>query len=284
LRVAIGNTRLFFDVEGPGLVPDGPAMRDRPTLLVLHGGPGFDHSGFKPLFSAAARFAQVVYYDHRGHGRSDAAHAAEWNLARWADDVRDLCAALGIERPFVYGLSFGGMVAQTYLTRHPDHPAGVIIDSSGPRMRLDLSYQVFERLGGTRAREIAERFWTQPTSVEAWNDYLAVCLPLYQRTPHDPQAIRRVQLRRDVYEHFFGLDGEGRRFDLRTSLGRVRCPVLVLSGDDDPITPPALVAETAESIPAGLARLETFASTGHAVYREQPQRVFALLESFLAGS
>jgi proline iminopeptidase len=256
-------------------------MRDRPTLLVLHGGPGFDHSGFKPAFSAVARFAQVVYYDHRGHGRSDSSQPSEWNLAQWADDVRGLSEALGIERPYVYGLSFGGIVAQAYLTRHPDHAAGVIIDSSGPRMRLDLSYEVFERLGGARARTVAERFWTPPTTTEAWDEYLQVCLPLYQRTPQDPQGVRRVALRPELYEHFFGADGEGRRFDLRAALGNVRCPVLVLSGADDPITPPALVAEVAAAMPNGVAQLETFAGAGHAVYREQPQRVFALLERFL---
>jgi pimeloyl-ACP methyl ester carboxylesterase len=39
MRVSVGDCRLYVDVEGPGLVPDGPAMRERPTLVALHGGP-----------------------------------------------------------------------------------------------------------------------------------------------------------------------------------------------------------------------------------------------------
>jgi proline iminopeptidase len=47
----LSDTRLFFDVDGTKLRPDGPRMREVPTLLLLHGGPGFDHSVFKPHFS-----------------------------------------------------------------------------------------------------------------------------------------------------------------------------------------------------------------------------------------
>jgi len=68
----VDGARLFFDVEGAGLIPDGPQMRAKPTLLLLHGGPGFDHALYKPALSALADVAQVVYLDHRGNGRSSA--------------------------------------------------------------------------------------------------------------------------------------------------------------------------------------------------------------------
>ena len=68
------GVRLFVDIDGAGLVPDGPVMRDKPTLILLHGGPGFDHSSFKPLFGQLTDIAQVVYLDHRGNGRHDATH------------------------------------------------------------------------------------------------------------------------------------------------------------------------------------------------------------------
>jgi pimeloyl-ACP methyl ester carboxylesterase len=61
MRVQIGDVRLFFDVDGTKLRPEGSLMREVPTLLLLHGGPGFDHSGFKPDFAQLADLAQVVY-------------------------------------------------------------------------------------------------------------------------------------------------------------------------------------------------------------------------------
>lgn len=81
------GVRLFVDIEGPGLVPDGVQMREQPTLILLHGGPGYDHSGFKPLFGQLADVAQIVYVDHRGHGRSDRRPAHEWTLDTFADDI-----------------------------------------------------------------------------------------------------------------------------------------------------------------------------------------------------
>ena len=131
------DTRLFVDIEGLGLVPDGAAMREQPTLILLHGGPGYDHSGFKPIFSRLADIAQIVYVDHRGHGRSSRCPPEQWTLDIFADDVVRLCTALGIVRPIVLGQSFGGFVAQRYIARHPQHPAKVILSSTSPHLGLD---------------------------------------------------------------------------------------------------------------------------------------------------
>src|SRR5436305_12754623 len=60
MRVQIGDVQLFFDVDGSKLRPDRSSTRELPTLLLLHGGPGFDHSGFKPDFAQLTDIAQVV--------------------------------------------------------------------------------------------------------------------------------------------------------------------------------------------------------------------------------
>jgi len=72
MHVRVGETRLFFDVEGCKLRVDGPRMREVPTLLLLHGGPGLDHSLFKPLLSPLTDVAQIVYLDHRSQGAATA--------------------------------------------------------------------------------------------------------------------------------------------------------------------------------------------------------------------
>jgi len=60
MRIEVNGARIFFDVEGAKLVPEGTTMREKPTLLLLHGGPGFDHSGFKPEFSSFADMAAFL--------------------------------------------------------------------------------------------------------------------------------------------------------------------------------------------------------------------------------
>jgi pimeloyl-ACP methyl ester carboxylesterase len=57
MHVVVNGVRLFFDVEGAKFVPDGPVMREKPTLLMLHGGPGADHSIYRPAYSALSDIA-----------------------------------------------------------------------------------------------------------------------------------------------------------------------------------------------------------------------------------
>ena len=189
MKVLIAPQRhLFVDIEGAALVPDGAKMHAKPTLILLHGGPGYDHSSFKPLFSQLADIAQVVFVDHRGHGRSDACPPAEWTLDTFADDVVRLCDALGIVKPIVLGQSFGGFVAQRYIARHPAHPAKVILSSTSATLSLPRKLAMFERLGGAAARAAAERFWTAPDAA-SWAEYSRVCRPLY--TPARPTLTQR---------------------------------------------------------------------------------------------
>jgi proline iminopeptidase len=100
MRIDVGDgVRLFVDVDGAELVPDGARMRRRPTLVLLHGGLGMDHSAFKLELDSLLEIAQLVFIDHRGNGRSDDGPTEKWNLPQWGDDVRTVCDVLGIDVP-----------------------------------------------------------------------------------------------------------------------------------------------------------------------------------------
>jgi pimeloyl-ACP methyl ester carboxylesterase len=72
MRVDVNGTRLWFDVDGPLVATDEARVWERPTVVLVHAGPGsFDHSYFKPDFARLAGQTQVVHLDLRGHGRSD---------------------------------------------------------------------------------------------------------------------------------------------------------------------------------------------------------------------
>jgi pimeloyl-ACP methyl ester carboxylesterase len=130
MHIDVNGTRLWFDVDGPALVPDGGEMRQRPTLVLVHGGPGvYDHSYFKPDFALLAGHAQVVYLDLRGHGRSTWGDAAAWSFEACADDVRAFCDTVGIDRPIVFGHSMGGPIVLLYGARYPGMRPG---SSSNP--------------------------------------------------------------------------------------------------------------------------------------------------------
>ena len=276
MHVLVNGVKLFFDVEGAKLVPDSAVMREKPTLLLLHGGPGFDHTSFKPAYGALADTAQLIYLDHRGNGRSDAGDKAKWTLAQWGDDVAAFCDALGIVKPIVLGVSFGGMVAQAYATRHPGHPAKLILVStmaSGNAHR-DRAVERFTQLGGPEVGELARRRFLENrgnsdlAAVEAWR---RLAMPHYTRRPRDPNAVARTLARPEMLHHFSRPGGEGLSFDMLADLKRIACPTLVLGGEDDPMTPIECQADIAAAIPRHLVRFERFANAGHGIVHDVPE-------------
>ncbi|MFN0184084.1 MAG: alpha/beta fold hydrolase [Aquabacterium sp.] len=276
------GVRLYVDIDGAGLVPDGPRMRQKPTLIALHGGPGFDHSSFKPAFSALTDIAQVVYVDHRGHGRSDRAPVETLTLDRLADDIVLLCAALGIERPVVLGQSYGGFVAQRYLARHPAHPGRVVLSSTSHHLGLERKVAMFERLGGPQARDIARAFWTTPDA-QTWAAYEVACSPLYNTRRAANDDAKRRSIRELEILFAFGR-GEHPRMNLRPGLATVQCPVLVLSGDADPVTPVEDGEEITAAIPAPHGQFVRIADAGHGTWRDQPEPAMAALRAFIQAA
>lgn len=283
MYVTVNGTRLYFDVAGMGLVPDGPTMREKPTLILLHGGPGLDHAHLKPDLDGLADVAQVIWLDHRGNGRSPSDDPSTWNLAQWGDDVRGFCDALGIEKPIVMGISFGGFVAQSYATRHPDHVGKLVLVSTAARMDLPEIYAAFERIGGPEARRIAEDWWGRPTP-ESRRRYREFCFPLYNTKPDpDPHRTARCIVRDAVSLHFAGPGNEMRRFDFHADLARVRCPTLVMAGDRDPITPIAFSEAIVAHLPPDLVTFVRFPDCGHGVVSDAPKAYLAAIRAFVTG-
>jgi pimeloyl-ACP methyl ester carboxylesterase len=286
MHVTVNGVRLFFDVEGSKFVPDGPVMQEKPTLLMLHGGPGSDHSIYRPAYSALSDIVQIIYLDHRGNGRSEDGPRESWNLAQWGDDVRAFCEALGIVNPIVLGASFGGMVALAYATRHPEHPAKLVLIStaaSGAEY-LNRRIELFERFGGPEVGALARRHFleikghTGQASLDAWR---RLAMPHYFRSPRDPDMARRAVGRSDVLLWFARPDGESHSFNLFPDLHLIRCPTLVLGGEDDPMHPIESQADIAAALPAHLAQFERFPDCRHAVVPDAPERAMAVMREFI---
>lgn len=286
MHVLVNGVRLYFDVEGAGLVVDGPGMREKPTLLLLHGGPGMDHTSYKPRFSQLADIAQIVYLDHRGNGRSDRGPRESWTLAQWGDDVHAFCEALGIARPIVMGVSFGGMVALAYATRHPAHPSKLILvstEAAGGR-HLEERVALFERLGGPQVGALARRRLIEgQVDAAILEEWVRLAFPVYTRTPRDPAWVQRAIVNPEVHLWFTRPGGEGRTFNLLPMLQRIHCPTLVMGGEEDPMIPIVCQEEIAAALPSHLVRFERFPGCGHGVVIDAPQRAMALIRDFIGS-
>ncbi len=283
MRISLGDVTLWFDVSGPSVVPHGGTTVDYPVLVTVHGGPGLDHVGLKAALAPLGGEVQVLFYDQRGHGRSDHATPASWNLRTWADDLRRLCDALGLVRPVVLGSSFGGHVALAYAGLYPGHAGGIILASTtGGRSDHKRSIEVFRRLGGEEAAAAAERDFTDPTE-ESLADFRRVCHPLYSSRPGSTEDLRQRRGRSikttDVNRHYFR--NEASRFDPWSVLGMIRSPVLILAGEDDPVCPLPVAEDLASRLPAETTRLMRLPGARHAIFRDRPDLVFPAVKDFI---
>ncbi|MGC1494867.1 MAG: alpha/beta hydrolase [Sulfitobacter sp.] len=283
MRILINGVLLFVDIEGAGLVPDGPKMRTKPTLIVLHGGPGADHSIYKPAFTQLSDLAQIIYIDHRGNGRSDDGDPALWTLDQWADDLFALCQTLGIEKPIIYGASFGGFVAQAFATKYPEHLCALILSVTSAHVEFETIYGAFTRIAGDTAGQAARAYWSDP-SPERRQAYFENCLPHYSVTPSDTDMMHRMIVKNSVAMHFNGPNNEMGHFDFRETLSKVTCPTLILSGDQDPIMPTPFSETLLASLGNAPATHHTLRDAGHLLNHDQPDAFFAHLRDFITRS
>jgi proline iminopeptidase len=279
MHVHVNGTRLWFDVDGSALEPDGTEMRQRPTVVLVHGGPGvWDHSYFKPDFAPLAEHAQVVYLDLRGHGRSDWGDAAAWSLEACADDVRAFCDTVGIARPFVFGHSMGGPIVLLYGARHPGHAAGLIVQSGFARFDVPRLVEGFRRVAGDEVAEIAGRSYRgEPVTEEESPRVSAAFGP---RVPDDEQ---RARPRKNLELNPPGMELL-RRIDIVDQIARVESATLVLVGELDPVTPVAAAEEIVAAMPDGIARLEVVAGAGHWAWKDAPDRFWPMIVEFVQGT
>ncbi len=286
MHATLRDTTLFFDVEGAGLVPDGPAMRERPVAMVVHGGPGGDHTGFKPAMSPLAEAMQLVYFDHRGQGRSARGDPARYTLDENVADMEALRQHLGLGPVVSIGTSYGGMVAMAHAARHPGAVAKLILVVTAAHAGFVPRAEAFIREHGTPDQQrVCERLWAGTfETAEQMAEYYAFMGPLYSRR-YDAAAAAAVRGRATYapapLNRAFGPGGVLRRYDLRAEIAGIRVPTLVLAGRHDWICPPDFSEEIHRLIPG--SRLRIFEHSSHSIRADEPEALNAAIRAFVTA-
>jgi len=127
MKAKIRGTEIYFDVEGAGLVADGNTLREKPVAFAIHGGPGSDHTGLRTGFSPLSDRMQIVYFDHRGSGRSARGDKSKYTLDENVEDMEALRRYLGLGAIISMGTSYGGMVAMAHAIRYPEAVSRLVL-------------------------------------------------------------------------------------------------------------------------------------------------------------
>ena len=284
MRIACNGTELFVDTEGSGLELRQGVLKERPTIVALHGGPGFDQGYLRPGLAPLSRTAQIVYIDLRGQGRSAKARPEECTLQQMADDVAAVCDALGIERPFVFGHSAGGFVALHLALRHPKLAGGLVLCNTSATLAPTSDGHppppsLAER-AGPEAAAVAGRLFGGDMSAATLDSFNRTVLPFYGGPAHmdvPPRIMALSHFNSDLATHFFGKLAP--LYDVRLRLGEITAPALVAIGHYDWISSPAAGRALAAGIPG--AKLVELEQSGHFGFSEEPDRFLAAVSGFM---
>jgi proline iminopeptidase len=277
-----GGARIYYKTLGRG-----------PALILLHGGPGADHSDFLPFLTPLARRFRLILMDERGSGRSERLEDSTlYTLEHMVHDIERLRKHLNIQRFALLGHSFGGILAQAYAVRHPRRLFGLIlagtassadaINADFRKIRAALSPSQRSKLAGFEKRGIFRADGQyHPGYARLTSQALAPYM--YARAPSTPgsplsgmEVLREMWVRRSD----FRIGGNLKGFDFTSDLKKVAVPSLVVIGDRDMVTTASADA-TRAALPH--ATLVVMADCGHMMFVDQTDRFNTMLTGFLTS-
>ncbi|MCE1203304.1 MAG: alpha/beta hydrolase [Holophagaceae bacterium] len=255
--------KLHYRVQGN---PAGP-------WLVLLNGLLSDTTMWAGVLPGLADRYRILTFDSRGQGKSDAPLEGPYATAQLAEDAWELFRALGIENPWLIGLSNGSAMSLELLSSHPEAFAGAVLTSAMPCFDFAMSLKAEHwarclEVGGPLMQfdAVAPFLWGD-AFLEARHGVLRAYHQVVTGGADQPQHGNLHQIR--------GTQG----WDIRERLSSIQAPVLLLSGAEDLLTPPWKCLGTASRIPH--SRFEVVPGIGHAYPVEDPKAFVARVRAFI---
>jgi pimeloyl-ACP methyl ester carboxylesterase len=249
-------------------------------LILLHGGPGLDHSMFRPYLDPLGEDYRLLYVDERGQGRSDRVDPATLSLEVFARDVDLLAEALELDSFALLGHSFGAIIATYHATELGTADAYVISGGGDSSEALDADVQASLDALGDDGKTIAASWEAEKTveTEEQLKQLLRDQLPFHFYGDPPPGYGEETVGSPEVLRYFASM-GYG-AFDYRPKLKDVDKPTLVIVGEHDRTTTPRAARVLHEGIQS--SELVVIPDAGHMSLVEQNDRYLAAVRDFLA--
>jgi pimeloyl-ACP methyl ester carboxylesterase len=250
-------------------------------VIVLHGGPGLDHTMFRPYLDPLGDDFRLLYVDERGQGRSDRVDPATLSLEVFARDVDLLAEALGLAAFALYGHSFGAIIATYHATEIGTALAYVISGGGDTSDALLADVEASLEAMGESGAAIAAS-WEDEKTVETDEQFEQLWraqLPFHFHREPPPGYGEGAVASPEVLRHFANA-GYG-DFDYRPKLSQVDKPTLVLVGEHDRTTTPGAARVLHDGIED--SELVVVRGAGHLSFVEEPDAYLEALRRFLSG-
>jgi proline iminopeptidase len=273
------------------------AIGSGPPIVVVHGGPDFDHTYFRPDLDRLADLGRLVYYDQRGRGRSYSGETADdVSLETEMADLDAVREWTGSGTVALLGHSWGTVLAMEYAVRRPHRVSHLVLLNSAPASHPDQlvfrehlarlrSPEQLERMAALRAdlaflagdlATEAEYYRIHFSSALSRPEHLDEVISRLRNRPATPESVVAARAIEDrLYQELWLVE----TYDLLARLRQLSIPTLVLHGDHD-FMPVELARHIADAIPD--ARLVVLPDCGHFSFLEQPEAVHAAVADLLA--
>jgi len=222
-----------------------------------------------PQIAALKDEYRILAYDTRGHGASEAPLGA-YTLELLADDLFSLLKELKIEKAHYCGLSMGGMIGQTFALKYPGVLRTLALADTTSRYPENAAPLWAERIKTAQAQGMGPL--AQPT-LERW-----FTEAFRKANPAAVDAIRKLILATPV-PGYAGCCHAIPKINLTARLKEIKCPILVIVGEQDPGTPPAMAREIHDNAPG--SKLVVLPQAAHLSNLEQPEGFSRALRDFL---
>ena len=274
--VRLHGHRLVYRIGG------GEACAERPALVLIHGLAGSSGT-WMTVLPELARHYTVVAPDLLGHGESDKPRH-DYSLGSYANQVRDLMVALGIERATIVGHSLGGGIAMQLAYQHPGRCERLVLVSSGG-LGPEISW-VFRALTVPGAEYVMPLIFS-PVARTVGNVVSRGLHRLGLRAPHVEQAWRSYSTLAEIdNRHAFVrtlrsvIDMSGQTVSAHDRLYlSSQVPTLILWGRRDHIIPVEHAVAAHEAL--ANSQLVIFERAGHFPYSEEPDAFVEALTEFV---
>jgi pimeloyl-ACP methyl ester carboxylesterase len=251
----------FQEIDGVKIayrVNDDGLSDDRKSLVFIHGS-GCDHTLWDNQFEALGGVFNMVGVDLPGHGRSEG--SGEQDVERYVEWVRKFIDALALRKPVIAGHSLGAAISLSFAVKYGERLSGIVPVGGGVTMPVNDMI-----LDGIRNDTAATLDFIAKFSVTKKNREKFVQSLVDGMLKVSPEII---------YGDFLSCN----RLDITEEIQKITVPTLLICGEDDKMTPPALSRYMEEKIPG--AELALIGDSGHFVMQENADAFNGVLKDFI---
>lgn len=280
---SINGTKLYLKIIAQSYKPK--SGKGEP-ILVVHGGPGLNHTYFLPHIKSLSKWFTVILYDQRASGRSDIPNPDSLSLKFFVDDIEGIRKTLGIEKILLLGHSWGAIPVTQYALDYPDRVKGIIYSNPVALSKEFDSITKEAQLNKATSRDSTNRsiiIGSPDFKAGKADAFRRLMLVSFQHSFADENNLAKLNLvLRPDYKTasmalYAGLAKDLNSYNYYGSLQRFKFPVLIQHGRED-ILPLMASEKLLESIPN--SRLTIYRNSGHFIFIEENKKFTQEVISF----